>query len=71
VITIDRAAPRGRRSPTAPSTFSRQADIGGMFPERDGGDAGLFLGLHLVANGSVAIFCGRKDSAAKVSSIAV
>jgi hypothetical protein len=69
--SIDRAAPRGRRSPTAPSTSSRQADIGGMFPQRDGGDAGLFLGLHLVANGSVAIFCGRKDSAAKVSSIAV
>jgi helicase len=40
-----------------------------MFPEKDGGDAGLFLGLRLVANGSVAIF--RKDSAAKVSSIAV
>ena len=30
-----------------------------MFPQRDGGDPGLFLGLHLVANGSVAIFCGR------------
>jgi hypothetical protein len=36
------------------------------FPEKDGGDVGLFLGLHLVANGSVAIFCGRKDSAAKL-----
>lgn len=37
------------------------------FPDkRDGGDVGLFLGLHLVANGSVAIFCGRKDSAAKL-----
>lgn len=37
------------------------------FPEkRDGGDVGLFLGLHVVANGSVAIFCGRKDSAAKL-----
>ena len=37
------------------------------FPDRkDGGDVGLFLGLHVVANGSVAIFCGRKDSAAKL-----
>jgi hypothetical protein len=36
------------------------------FPEKDGGDVGLFLGLHVVANGSVAIFCGRKDSAAKL-----
>ncbi len=37
------------------------------FPEKtNGGDVGLFLGLHVVANGSVAIFCGRKDSAAKL-----
>jgi hypothetical protein len=37
------------------------------FPERkDGGDIGLFLGLHVVGNGSVAIFCGRKDSATKL-----
>jgi hypothetical protein len=37
------------------------------FPEKkDGGDVGLFLGLHVVANGSVAIFCGRKDSASKL-----
>jgi DEAD/DEAH box helicase/Helicase conserved C-terminal domain len=37
------------------------------FPDKkDGGDVGLFLGLHVVANGSVAIFCGRKDSAAKL-----
>jgi DEAD/DEAH box helicase/Helicase conserved C-terminal domain len=37
------------------------------FPEKDdGGDVGLFLGLHVVANGSVAIFCGRKDSVARL-----
>jgi hypothetical protein len=37
------------------------------FPDRrDGGDVGLFLGLHVVPNGSVAIFCGRKDSATKL-----
>ena len=31
------------------------------FPDKnDGGDVGLFLGLHVVANGSVAIFCGRR-----------
>ena len=36
------------------------------FPEKDGGDVGLFLGLHVVTNGSVAIFCGRKASAAKL-----
>ncbi|RUU27309.1 DEAD/DEAH box helicase [Mesorhizobium sp. M6A.T.Ce.TU.016.01.1.1] len=42
------------------------------FPERkDGGDVGLFLGLHVVSNGSVAIFCGRKDSAAKLCRRAV
>lgn len=32
------------------------------FPEKSGGDVGLFLGLHVVRNGSVAVFCGRKDS---------
>lgn len=37
------------------------------FPEKDdGGDIGLFLGLHVIQNGSVAVFCGRKDSAAKL-----
>lgn len=37
------------------------------FPTRtDGGDIALYLGLHLVPNGSVAIFCGRKDSATKL-----
>jgi superfamily II DNA/RNA helicase len=41
------------------------------FPEKDGGDVGLFLGLHVVATGSVAIFCGRKDSAAKLCRRAV
>lgn len=32
------------------------------FPEKSGSDVGLFLGLHVVRNGSVAVFCGRKDS---------
>jgi hypothetical protein len=42
------------------------------FPEKkDGADVGLFLGLHVVSNGSVAIFCGRKDSATKVCKRAV
>jgi superfamily II DNA/RNA helicase len=42
------------------------------FPVKsDGGDVGLFLGLHVVSNGSVAIFCGRKDSAAKICRRAV
>jgi superfamily II DNA/RNA helicase len=42
------------------------------FPLKDdGGDVGLFLGLHVVRNGSVAIFCGRKDSAAKICRRAV
>ena len=42
------------------------------FPnKKDGGDVGLFLGLHVVANGSVAIFCGRKDSATKLCRRAV
>ena len=37
------------------------------FPDRkNGGDVGLFLGLHVVPNGSVAIFCGRKDSVTKL-----
>jgi len=37
------------------------------FPEKtDGGDIALFMGLKLVKNGSVAIFCGRKDSVVKL-----
>lgn len=39
-----------------------------IFPEKTGGDVGLFLGLHVVRNGSVAIFCGRKDSVTKICS---
>lgn len=38
-----------------------------VFPEKDSGDIGLSLGLHLVGNGSVAIFCGRKDSVTKLA----
>ncbi|RLP78261.1 DEAD/DEAH box helicase [Xanthobacter tagetidis] len=41
------------------------------FPEKTGGDVGLFLGLHVVRNGAVAIFCGRKDSVTKICSRAV
>ena len=36
------------------------------FPEKTGSDVGLFLGLHVVRNGSVAVFCGRKDSVATI-----
>jgi DEAD/DEAH box helicase len=37
------------------------------FPlEKNGPSVGLYLGLKLVANGSVALFCGRKDTAAKI-----
>lgn len=41
------------------------------FPEKTGNDVGLFLGLHVVRNGSVAMFCGRKDSVTKICSRAV
>lgn len=41
-----------------------------QFPERTGPKAGtdiaLFLGLHVVTNGSVAIFCGTKASVTKI-----
>lgn len=36
------------------------------FPQKTGSDVGLFLGLHVVRNGSVAIFCGRKDSVSTI-----
>jgi hypothetical protein len=42
-----------------------------VFPERRGTDIGLYLGLQLVSNGSVAVFCGRKDSAALLCERAV
>jgi hypothetical protein len=42
------------------------------FPlKNDGGDVGLFLGLHVVNNGSVAIFCGLKGSVTKICRRAV
>ncbi|AJD52767.1 DEAD/DEAH box helicase [Thalassospira xiamenensis M-5 = DSM 17429] len=41
------------------------------FPTRTGSDVGLFLGLHVVRNGSVAVFCGRKDSVTTVAKRAV
>jgi len=46
-------------TPLAPRPGERKARV---FPNRDARDIGLSLGLHLVGNGSVAIFCGRKDS---------
>jgi len=41
------------------------------FPEKSGSDVGLFLGLHVVRNGSVAVFCGRKDSVTTICRRAV
>lgn len=44
-----------------------------VFPERDhpadnseSAEVGLYLGLHLVPNGSVALFCGQKGSVTKI-----
>jgi len=37
-----------------------------VFPENDGKDIALFLGIKLSINGSVAIFCGRKDTAINI-----
>jgi replicative superfamily II helicase len=42
-----------------------------VFPAHNGTDVGLFLSLQLVSNGSVAVFCGRKDSAALLCERAV
>lgn len=41
------------------------------FPEKSGTDVGLFLGMHVVGNGSVAVFCGRKDSVTAICNRAV
>jgi superfamily II DNA/RNA helicase len=42
------------------------------FPERDDGQAiALYLGLKLVLNGSIAVFCGRKSTAASICEKAV
>lgn len=42
------------------------------FPERDDGQAiALYLGLKLVPNGSIAVFCGRKSTAASICEKAV
>ena len=38
-----------------------------LFPEEGNGPTvGLYLGLKLVRNGSIALFCGRKDTAANI-----
>ena len=43
-----------------------------IFPQKTDGQAiALFLGLKLVSNGSIAIFCGRKSTAASVCEKAV
>lgn len=42
------------------------------FPAKTkGGEVGLFLGLYVVNNGSVAVFCGKKDSATTICRRAV
>lgn len=43
-----------------------------FFPEKTDGQAiGLYLGLKLVPNGSIAVFCGRKSTAASICEKAV
>ncbi|MGY4408538.1 helicase [Bradyrhizobium sp. LB7.1] len=43
-----------------------------FFPKpEDGSSTGLYLGLKLVAKGSVAVFCGRKDTAVGICEMAV
>jgi superfamily II DNA/RNA helicase len=43
-----------------------------FFPtQEDGNSTGLYLGLKLVSHGSVAVFCGRKDTAVKLCQMAV
>jgi superfamily II DNA/RNA helicase len=43
-----------------------------LFPTKtDGRSISLFLGLKLVKNGSVAIFCGKKDSITKICRIMI
>lgn len=43
-----------------------------FFPDRtDGQSIALYLGLKLVPNGSIAVFCGRKETAANVCENAV
>ncbi|MET4841521.1 helicase [Bradyrhizobium japonicum] len=37
----------------------------------DGSSVGLYLGLKLVSKGSVAVFCGRKDTAVTICAVAV
>jgi len=43
-----------------------------FFPKKsDGKTIALYLGLKLVSNGSIAVFCGRKTTAAKICKIAL
>lgn len=62
VPRVIEAVPLGRRP-------RERADR--LFPQHNGTDVGLYLGLQLVSNGSVAVFCGRKDSAALLCERAV
>jgi superfamily II DNA/RNA helicase len=55
----------------------RQLDLRGrernprVFPERSANSIALYLGLQVVRNGSVAIFCGRKSTVGTIAAAAV
>lgn len=42
-----------------------------VFPERNANSVALYLGLQVVRNGSVAIFCGKKATAGNIAAAAV
>ena len=42
-----------------------------VFPERSANSVALYLGLQVVRNGSVAIFCGKKATAGSIAAAAV
>lgn len=42
-----------------------------VFPKRNANSIALYLGLRVVSNGSVAIFCGRKSAAGSIAAAAV
>lgn len=57
-----------------PRVIEQQALTGDgvVFPEKDNSkDISLYLGFRLVSQGAVAIFCGRKDTAANMAARAV
>lgn len=58
---------------TLPLTKRNNLERPRVFPERDrplenseSAEVGLYLGLHLVPNGSVALFCGQKSAVTKL-----